>query len=159
MVRAAGRPDLGRQRLLQQAMESSGYTCFRKFRFYNWVHRLHGASFADYMAARPSRVRNTIARKQRRLEREHGYEIRLFTEGDVQQAMADYYAVYNASWKARELKSPSLLPGVSISGRFVAVGMRMIWLTLLRKQSFRPVSRLARVLTRQGSPITVAVNC
>lgn len=55
------------------------------------------------MAGRPSRVRNTIARKQRKLEREHGYSIRLFTGDDLHQGMADYNTVYNASWKAREL--------------------------------------------------------
>ena len=95
--------DDNRLHQLQQAMESSGYSCFRNFRFYNWVHRLQGESFADYMAARPSKVRNTIARKQRKLEREHGYNIRLFTGDDLHQGMADYDAVYNASWKAREL--------------------------------------------------------
>jgi hypothetical protein len=54
------------------------------------------------MAARPASLRNTIARKQRKLEREHGYEIRLFSHDDVPQAMSDYYAVYDASWKANE---------------------------------------------------------
>jgi CelD/BcsL family acetyltransferase involved in cellulose biosynthesis len=54
------------------------------------------------MDARPSRVRNTIARKQRKLEREQNYEIRLHTGSDVQQAMADYQAIFKASWKANE---------------------------------------------------------
>ena len=90
-------------RRLQQALESLGCSCFLQFRFYNWFHRLQGQTFKDYMAARPSRVRNTIARKQRKLEREHGYEIRLYTGDDLQQALADYNTVYNASWKAKEL--------------------------------------------------------
>ncbi len=94
--------DCGLQ-LLQQAMESSGYSCFRSFRFYNWVHRLQGESFADYMAAPPNRVRNTNNRKPRKLEPEHGYRVRLFVDDALQQGMADYNAVYNASWKAREL--------------------------------------------------------
>ena len=84
-------------------MEASGYSCFRDFRFYNWFHRLGGESFSDYMAGRPSRVRNTIARKRRKLAREHGYDIRLFTDDDLRQGLADYHAIYNASWKAREL--------------------------------------------------------
>jgi hypothetical protein len=88
---------------LQSVMESSGFNCHRGFRFYNWIHRLQGQSFADYMAARPARVRNTIARKQRKLEREHGYNIRLFTGDEVPQAMEDYNAIYQASWKANEL--------------------------------------------------------
>ena len=88
---------------LQKAMESSGFSCERYFRFHNWFHRVEGKSFADYMAARPSRVRNTVFRKQRKLEREHGYHIRLYSGDELQQGLADYNTVYNASWKAHEL--------------------------------------------------------
>ena len=95
--------DDSKWRRLQQAMESSGCSCFVSFRFFNWFHRSRGQSFKDYMAARPSKVRNTIARRQRKLAREHSYTIRLYTRGDLQQAMADYNAAYKASWKAREL--------------------------------------------------------
>lgn len=87
----------------QQAMESLGVICHRKFHFYNWIHRNRGQSFTEYMQVRHPRVRNTIARKARKLEREHGYTIRLFTDGNVQQAVNDYNAVYNKSWKANEL--------------------------------------------------------
>ncbi len=88
---------------LQRAMQASGAECHSKFRFYNWIHRVNGQSFEDYLAARPARVRNTIARKKRKLEREHGYEIRLFVNQDLEQAIADFNAVYRASWKANEL--------------------------------------------------------
>jgi len=87
---------------LQQIMETAGYHCERYFRVYNWIYRVQGQSYEDYLAARPARLRNTISRKQRKLEREHGYEIRLFTGEEVPQAMSDYYAVYTASWKANE---------------------------------------------------------
>lgn len=87
---------------LQQVMESSGFFCHRNFRFYNWIYRVQGQSFEDYMTARPARLRNTIARKHRKLEREHGYDIRLFTGNGLQQAVADYNAVYKASWKGGE---------------------------------------------------------
>lgn len=83
-------------------MESSGLSCTRYARFFNCFHQLQEQTFTDYMEARPSKVRNTIARKQRKLEREHGYEIRLHTGSDVQQAMADYHAIYKESWKANE---------------------------------------------------------
>lgn len=91
---------------LQRAMESYGYSCHYHFRFYNWIHRTKGESFADYLAARPSRVRNTIARKKRKLEREHGYRIQLFTDDHLQQALKDYRTVYRASWKANEVFEP-----------------------------------------------------
>ena len=88
---------------LQRVMEFNDFDCYRHFQFYNWIHRVQGKSFKDYMAARPSRLRNTIARKQRKLEREYGYNIRLFIDDDLQQALDDYNAIYTASWKANEI--------------------------------------------------------
>lgn len=99
---------------LQQVLESSGFSCHRYFRFYNWNYQLQGQSFEDYMAGRPSRVRNTIARKQRKLEREHSYNIRLFTSHNLQQAMADYNTVYAASWKVNELFG-EVIEGLALS--------------------------------------------
>jgi len=86
----------------QQSMQAAGFNCERVFRFYNWIYRVQAQSYADYMAARPTRLRNTISRKQRKLEREHGYRIQLYTGQDVPPRMRDYYTVYNASWKANE---------------------------------------------------------
>ncbi|MBG7609579.1 MAG: GNAT family N-acetyltransferase [Anaerolineae bacterium] len=97
---------------LQHIMEASGFTCQRSFRFYNWILRVQGQSFKDYMAARPTVLRNTIARKQRKLEREHGYNIRLFIGDEVIQAMPDYHTVYRASWKANE-QYTSFLDGMA----------------------------------------------
>ncbi|MCG7899459.1 MAG: GNAT family N-acetyltransferase [Candidatus Thiodiazotropha weberae] len=91
---------------LEQTMTSYGYTCHRYFSFYNWYHRTNGESFSDYLAARPSRVRNTVGRKQRKLKREQDYRIELFTKGHLDQALADYRAVYDASWKANEVFEP-----------------------------------------------------
>ncbi|KHF24713.1 hypothetical protein JV46_02580 [Solemya velum gill symbiont] len=88
---------------LQRVIEASGAECHFKLRFYNWIYRVNGQSFEEYLAARPARVRNTIARKKRKLEREHGYEIRLFIDQELEQGIADFNAVYKASWKATEL--------------------------------------------------------
>jgi len=99
---------------LQTMMESYGFKCHRSYRFYNWIHRVQGQSFAEYMAARPSKVRNTIARKHRKLAREHNYNIRLFKGADVHDAMADYNAIYRVSWKANELFR-DVLEGVAVS--------------------------------------------
>ena len=87
---------------LQRAFEAAGCHCERNFRFYNWILRLDGQSFDDYLASRPSRLRNTIRRKQRKLQREHALEIRLHIGDEAPRAMADYHAVYRASWKANE---------------------------------------------------------
>lgn len=90
---------------LQKLLESDGFSCEHIFRDYNWIYRLQGQSYAEYMAARPAQLRNTIARKKRKLEREHGYEIRLYKGDEIQHGMPDYYAVYNASWKQNEISN------------------------------------------------------
>jgi len=91
--------------VLQKCLATAGFRCEHIFRHYNWINRLHGQSYAQYMAARPAQLRNTIARKQRKLAREHGYEIRLFTGADVLRHMPDYYVVYDASWKQNEISN------------------------------------------------------
>lgn len=88
---------------LQPFMQASGFECHENFRFYNWTHFVQGQSFEEYMLERPPRVRNTIARKQRKLQREQGYDIQLFTDKNIDLAMKDFKAVYQASWKAKEL--------------------------------------------------------
>ena len=86
----------------KRSMETAGFNCDYIFRHYNWIYRVQGQSYEEYIADRPTKLRNTIARKKRKLEREHGYDIRLYTEDDVPYKMADYYTVYNSSWKATE---------------------------------------------------------
>jgi len=98
----------------QLSMESAGFNCDRIFRHYNWIYRVQGQSFEEYLAKRPAKLRNTIARKKRKLEREYDYEIRLFIGDEVPQRMFDYNEVYNASWKANE-QYVDLLNGI-VSG-------------------------------------------
>jgi len=90
---------------LRRHLEQSGFSCNHIFRHYNWIYRLQGKSYKEYIADRPARLRNTISRKQRKLQREHGYEIRFYTGEEVLQHMADYYVVYDASWKQNEIKN------------------------------------------------------
>ena len=108
---------------LQRALEESGFSCHRYFRFYNWIHRLQGESYEDYMAARPARVRNTVARKQRKLEREHDCTVHIYSRSDVEQGMADYNSVYAASWKVNELFANTV---AGMASRFSETG----WLRL-----------------------------
>ena len=83
------------------------------------MHPLNGQSYDEYMAERPTNLRNTIKRKQRKLEREHGYDIRLYKDTDIDTALIDYQAIYKASWKANEFYSeftPSLVKRFSRLG-------------------------------------------
>jgi len=121
-------------RSLQKSLQSAGYRCEYLFRHYNWIYRLRGKSYEEYMAERPAKLRNTISRKQRKLEREHDYEIRLFVGDEAPGAMADYTAVFNASWKQNEFRN------VAFMNRIVEEFSREGW------------SRLA-ILYVQGRPV------
>jgi len=88
---------------LQTELEAAGFYCNRQYRFYNWFHPVIENTIDEYMSARPSRVKNTIARKQRKLAREHDVQFRLFSDEDVATGLADYNRVYQSSWKAKEL--------------------------------------------------------
>jgi len=99
---------------LQATLESYGFECHRNFFFYNWYHLTRGQSFDEYMADRPAKLRNTITRKRRKLERERDLSIRMYRGSDVEQALADYHAAYSSSWKAYE-QYASLLDALAIN--------------------------------------------
>ena len=109
---------------LKISLEAAGFGCEYIFRSYNWVYHLQGQSYTEYMAGRPAQLHNTIFRKIRKLERDHGYEIRLFTGEDVPRGMPDYYAVYNASWKQNETRN------VGFQDCFVEAFSRAGWIRL-----------------------------
>ncbi len=88
--------------ILQQSMEPFGFRSQSGFRFYNWYHRTQGQSFGQYISTRPSKLRNTIDRKRRKLEREHEYRFSIYRGAEVEAALEDYHAAYHASWKAHE---------------------------------------------------------
>ncbi|MBD3671615.1 MAG: GNAT family N-acetyltransferase [Gammaproteobacteria bacterium] len=87
---------------LEQALSREGFVCDRLFRHYNWIYTVQGRDYSEYLAQRPTRLRNTLQRKRRKLAREHEYKIRLFSGEQVLPKMQDYYRVYRDSWKADE---------------------------------------------------------
>ena len=93
---------------LTRLLEIVGFKCEYNFRHYNWVYHLQGKSYKEYMAGRPALLQNNISRKMRKLERDYGYEIRLFTGDEVPRRMSDYHVVYNASWKQNETRNADL---------------------------------------------------
>ena len=129
---------------LRESLESCNFKSEAYLRFYNWSHVVNGESFEQYMETRPSHLCNTIQRKQRKLEREHGYDIQLFKLDDIDQALSDYSIVYKASWKANEFFSeftPNLVRSLSQLGwlRLVILYVKQqpvaaqIWFVVHRK--------------------------
>jgi hypothetical protein len=89
-------------RLLMSALLRRGIESHQYFRFYNWIYRVQGSTFEQYMTDRPARVRNTIARKRRKLAREQQYRLSLYRDQDIEEGLAAYHLVYKASWKVEE---------------------------------------------------------
>ncbi len=60
-------------------------------------------SFEKYLSARPSRVINTLKRKNKKLERMEGFSVRIISEPDeIAAKLKDYHRVYKHSWKIDE---------------------------------------------------------
>lgn len=89
--------------LAQAAMRGAGWITRRYGCHGNWYLPCEGLSFAQYMAARPSKLVNTWSRKAKKFR--GGGEARLqlvSAEHEVDAAMDAYDAVYDRSWKQPE---------------------------------------------------------
>jgi ribosomal protein S18 acetylase RimI-like enzyme len=100
----------------QRVLESLSKAGFRNnvfFQYENWYVDLADTSFAQYFSARNSQLRNTVTRKQKKLEKAHKYDIRILRSGsdDLQSGIDDFVAVYNSSWKQPE-PFPEFIPAL-----------------------------------------------
>jgi hypothetical protein len=77
-----------------------------------WYEETAGLSFTDYVAARPSQLRNTWRRKRRSLERSARLTTCFFGQDiGIDQAINDYEMIYAASWKPPEF-FPDFVPAL-----------------------------------------------
>jgi hypothetical protein len=97
--------------LLHSALARAGWSGIHSyFCFGNWIHELDGASYRDYLAARPARVSNTVARKTRQFLDANRGQLRIIQGGEMlENAIAQFVAVYNSSWKQVE-PYPDFIP-------------------------------------------------
>lgn len=97
---------------LIQALRSSRMAVQRYFCFGNWYLDVNGRSFKEYHENLPSKLRNTLARKSRQLTASNRLAISLVVDGrGVDEAVASFVQVYNASWKRPE-PFPDFIPGL-----------------------------------------------
>lgn len=91
---------------LSAALREQGYWVDRYFTFGNWYHPCAGQRWNEYLASRPSRLRNTIVRTQRRLLQRADCRLQLITPessaAEVRAGLADFGRVYARSWKKPE---------------------------------------------------------
>lgn len=88
-----------------------GFSSYPFFQFENWYAYPEGKTFDAYYAERASQVKNTISRRQKKLEKTHPFSIKVFTEDspELAKAILDFVAVYNRSWKQAE-PFPDFIP-------------------------------------------------
>jgi hypothetical protein len=109
---------------LSALLLGNGFVVFPYFRFGNWYLPLEGRSYAEYAASLPSRLRNTLVRKNKQLNKMGRCDVRLFVaEQGVQSAIEAYWQVYNASWKQAE-PYPAFIEGL------ISLAARQGWLRL-----------------------------
>jgi Acetyltransferase (GNAT) domain len=76
-----------------------------------WYEDTTGMGFADYLAQRPSELRNTWRRKRNRLARNRLQTSFYANAIGIERAIADYQAVYARSWKPAEAY-PGFIPAL-----------------------------------------------
>jgi hypothetical protein len=85
------------------------------FCFGNWYLEVGGQTYDQYLAGRPSVLRNTLTRKTKKLRASGRVKLRIVTGGDeLNEAVADYQRVYAKSWKVPE-PWPDFMPGLIAS--------------------------------------------
>ena len=100
---------------LVTAIHARGWPLRTYFHFGNWFETVAGLRYDDYLARRPSRLRNTIARKRRQLEKAHDVDFEICrSPAEVAAAVAGYEAIYAESWKPAE-PFPAFTPGLARS--------------------------------------------
>jgi hypothetical protein len=99
-----------------------GRTLLRYAHFGHWWEDVTGKLFPDYMAERGGALREVIRRKGAKLARE-GATLTMIGPGagaaELERGIADYEAVYAASWKEREVFpefQPTLMRNLATAG-------------------------------------------
>lgn len=126
------------------------------FQYENWYLRVDGQNFDKYYANRPSRLRNTIKRKEKKLVKQHKVDVVIYQDAgdDLTGAIDDYVSIYNQSWKSAE-PHPAFIPAfleqtarlgvlrlgiLYIDGRAAAT---QIWITTVEKSTIYKLAYLS----------------
>ena len=104
------------------ALERGGWHNQRYFQYENWYAPVSGETFESYFAQRPSQLRNTVIRKQKKLEKTGQIEIRIARAESPELAhlVRDFTVVYGGSWKQPE-PHPHFIP--ALTSRCAALGI------------------------------------
>ena len=94
------------------ALRRAGVLVECAFHSGTWYEKTAGMSFADYLARRPSELRNIWRRKRRRLGPGGRLKTAFYAGGaGIDRAIADYETIYARSWKPAEAY-PDFIPAL-----------------------------------------------
>lgn len=114
---------------LLEALRRAGFLVECHLSSGNWYEETAGLSFAEYFAARPSQLRNTWRRKHRKLGQSKRLTTSFFNDDNgIEQAIADYQQIYQASWKPAE-SFPGFVPAlIRLAGEVGALRLGIYYL-------------------------------
>lgn len=100
-------------KLLGESFRNAGWLVDDYFCFGNWYETIAERDAQTYLTARPSRLRHTLQRAEKRLAKTPGYELKIFKETgpELDEAIEAFVTVYNRSWKTPE-PYPEFIPGL-----------------------------------------------
>ncbi len=100
-------------RHMLEALRAEGYIVDTYFCFGNWHLPCAGLDFAQYYASLASRVRNTVQRHRKKLDKNGPWSIEVLREPGprLDEAIAQFNQVYSKSWKVPE-PFPEFVPGL-----------------------------------------------
>lgn len=84
----------------------------RFFHFANWTQDSRDTTYVSFLSTRPSQLRNTIARRTRRLLEGGRGKLKIIRGGDaLEESIAQFTDVYGKSWKRKE-PFPEFIPAL-----------------------------------------------
>ena len=96
-------PSTATTRELIESLSRRRWYCHTSRTITNWYHPVRESSFDQYWSQRPARLRNTVRRRWRKVQREAECRISVITTPpDLDAALKDYWQVYERSWKSEE---------------------------------------------------------
>lgn len=89
--------------VLKKELEDRGWFAYFYKMYGNWRLHVNGRNFEEYYSTIPTRIRNTIKRKEKKLKSEFSVSYHMYTGlSDLQAAKSEFEKVYKNSWKVEE---------------------------------------------------------
>ena len=94
-------PILETDMLTSSLRDKFRYNSYLYYKYHNWV--VNVGDYESYFAARPSRLKNTLKRKRKKLQKDPQFKIEYVQNGELNDKyIGDFFAVYAHSWKKQE---------------------------------------------------------